>query len=114
MTIDEKMDLLISSIDSKFGIIESKIDSLENKIDTIENKIDTLENKVNTMQEDIEALKRTSYIVENDLIPKVDLLMENHTDLAKNVLIAKGIEERVNVLEFDVKLIKNILHSKTL
>lgn len=100
MTIDEKMDLLISSIDSKFSIIESKIDTLENKIDT--------------MQEDIEALKRTSYIVENDLIPKVDLLMENHTDLAKNVLIAKGIEERVNVLEFDVKLIKNILHSKTL
>lgn len=107
MTIDEKMDLLISSIDSKFSIIESKIDAIENKINTLESKIDT-------MQEDIEALKRTSYIVENDLIPKVDLLMENHTDLAKNVLIAKGIEERVNVLEFDVKLIKNILHSKTL
>ena len=49
------------------------------------------------------------YLLENDIAPKVQVLLEHHTDLAKNVLVAKGIEERVGMLEFEVKAIKAVM-----
>lgn len=58
--------------------------------------------------------KRSAVLLENDIAPKVQILLENHSDLAKNVMVAKDIDERVGVLEFDVKVIKNILKSKAI
>lgn len=54
-------------------------------------------------------LEHSSYLLENDIAPKVQVLLEHHTDLAKNVLVAKGIEERVGMLEFEVKAIKAVM-----
>lgn len=84
MTTDEKIDLILS-----------KLDTMDKRLDKIESKLDTLEH--------------SSYLLENDIAPKVQVLLEHHTDLAKNVLVAKGIEERVGMLEFEVKAIKAVM-----
>lgn len=81
--------------DEKFDLILSKLDTMDKRLDTIESKLDTLEH--------------SSYLLENDIAPKVQVLLEHHTDLAKNVLVAKGIEERVGMLEFEVKAIKAVM-----
>lgn len=91
MTTDEKFDLLLSKLD----IVETRLNAMDKRFDKIESKLDTLEN--------------SSYLLENDIAPKVQLLLEHHTDLAKNVLVAKGIEERVGMLEFEVKAIKAVM-----
>ncbi len=88
------------------------LELLVSKMDSMENRMDSMESKMDTMQSDIEALKKTAYLVETDIAPKVQLLLENHTDLAKNVMVAKDVEERVGVLEFDVKMIKKMLQAK--
>ena len=122
MTDREILELLVSKMDAmenrmgsmenRMDSMESKIDSLESKIGSMESKIGSMESKMDTMQSDIEALKKTAYLVETDIAPKVQLLLENHTDLAKNVMVAKDVEERVGVLEFDVKMIKKMLQAK--
>ena len=81
-------------------------------LELLVSKMEAMENRMDTMQDDISSLKRTAYLVETDIAPKVQLLLENHTDLAKNVMVAKDIEERVGVLEFDVKMIKRMLEAK--
>lgn len=81
--------------DEKFDLILSKLDTMDKRLDKIESKLDTLEH--------------SSYLLENDIAPKVQVLLEHHTDLAKNVLVAKGIEERVGMLEFEVKAIKAVM-----
>ena len=88
------------------------LELLVSKMDSMENRMDSMESKMDTMQSDIEALKKTAYLVETDIAPKVQLLLENHTDLSKNVMVAKDVEERVGVLEFDVKMIKKMLQAK--
>ena len=88
------------------------LELLVSKMDAMENRMNSMESKMDTMQNDIEALKKTAYLVETDIAPKVQLLLENHTDLAKNVMVAKDVEERVGVLEFDVKMIKKMLQAK--
>lgn len=82
-------------------------------LELLVSKMDSMESKIDTMQDDIKALKKTAYLVETDIAPKVQLLLENHADLAKNVMVAKDVEERVGVLEFDVKMIKKVLSAKT-
>lgn len=108
MTDREILELLVSKMDS----MESKMDSMESKMDSMENRMDSMENRMDSMQKDIESLKKTAYLVETDIAPKVQLLLENHTDLSKNVMVAKDVEERVGVLEFDVKMIKKMLSAK--
>ncbi len=88
------------------------LELLVSKMDAMENRMNSMESKMDTMQNDIEALKKTAYLVETDIAQKVQLLLENHTDLAKNVMVAKDVEERVGVLEFDVKMIKKMLQAK--
>ena len=110
MTDSEKIDLLLT----KFDNLENRFDNLENKVDNLENKVGNLENKVDTMQDNIEVLKNSAILLETDIAPKVQILLENHSDLAKNVMVAKDIEERIGVLEFDVRLIKNMLKSKAI
>lgn len=96
---------LLESIALRMGVLENKMNGMESKMNSMESKMDT-------MQDDITTLKKTAYLVETDIAPKVQLLLENHTDLAKNVMVAKDIEERVGTLEFDTKLIKKILNAK--
>lgn len=81
--------------DEKFDLILSRLNAMDKRLDKIESKLDTLEH--------------SSYLLENDIAPKVQVLLEHHTDLAKNVLVAKGIEERVGMLEFEVKAIKAVM-----
>lgn len=74
--------------------------------------LELLVSKMDTMQSDIEALKKTAYLVETDIAPKVQLILENHADLAKHTFAAQSVEDRVATLEFDVKLIKKMLQAK--
>lgn len=89
MTIDEKLDLLI-------------------------NEVQGMKSDITILKDDVSILKRSAVLLETDIAPKVQILLENHSDLAKNVMVAKDIEERVGSLEFDVKIIKNMLKSKAI
>lgn len=93
---------------------KNDLQAIQELLNPIIEKVDNLENKVNTMQDDVSVLKRSAVLLETDISPKVQILLENHSDLAKNVMVAKDIDERVGVLEFDVKVIKNILKSKAI
>lgn len=75
---------------------------------------DLIDSKLQPLKDDVSNLKRSAVLLETDIAPKVQILLENHSDLAKNVMVAKDIEERVGTLEFDVKVIKNILKSKAI
>lgn len=110
MTDSEKLDLLLS----KFDNLENRFDNLENKVNTIQDDVSGLKQDVSGLQDDVSVLKRSAILLETDIAPKVQILLENHSDLAKNVIVAKDIEERVGVLEFDVKVIKNMLKSKAI
>ena len=103
MTIDEKLDILI-------GEMQNVKDEVKNVKDEVKNVKDEVQN----IKDDISSLKRSALILESDIAPKVQILLENHSDLAKNVMVAKDIEERIGVLEFDVRLIKNMLKSKAI
>lgn len=81
---------------------------------TIDEKLNILIDEMRNIKDDISSLKRSALILESDIAPKVQMLLENHSDLAKNVMVAKDIEERIGVLEFDVRLIKNMLKSKAI
>ena len=117
MTDSEKLDLLLS----KFDNLENRFDNLENKVNTIQDDVSglkqdvsVLKDDVSGLQDDVSVLKRSAVLLETDIAPKVQILLENHSDLAKNVMVAKDIDERVGVLEFDVKVIKGILKSKAI
>lgn len=75
---------------------------------------DLIDSKLQPLKDDVSNLKRSAVLLETDIAPKVQILLENHSDLAKNVMVAKDIEERVGTLELDVKVIKNILKSKAI
>lgn len=81
---------------------------------TIDEKLNILIDEMRNIKDDISSLKRSALILESDIAPKVQILLENHSDLSKNVMVAKDIEERIGVLEFDVRLIKNMLKSKAI
>ncbi len=103
MTVDEKLDLILS-----------RLDNFENKVDNLESKMQDVKQDVSVLKDDVSVLKRSAVLLETDISPKVQILLENHSDLAKNVMVAKDIDERVGVLEFDVKVIKGILKSKAI
>ena len=107
------MEELLKKILSKFDDMDLRFDKIESRLDGVESRLDNVESKINTMQDDITSLKHSAYLLENDIAPKVQVLLENHSDLAKNVLVAKGIEERVGTLEFDVKALKSVVSKLT-
>ena len=72
--------------------------------------IQPIREDITSMKTDIASLKKTAALVEHDLVPKVQILLENHSDLAKNVKLTRDIEERVEMLEFDIRNIKNVLN----
>lgn len=109
----DDMNLRFDKIESRLDKIESRLDNVESRLDSVESRLDNVESKINTMQDDITSLKHSAYLLENDIAPKVQVLLENHSDLAKNVLVAKGIEERVGTLEFDVKALKSVVSKLT-
>lgn len=86
----------------------------DEKLDLILSRLDNVDKRLDTMQNSIDVLNRVAVLVETDIAPKVQILLENHSDLAKNILVAKDIEERVGSLEFDMKVVKNILKSKAI
>lgn len=81
------------------------LQAMQEMFKPVNDRLDRIENNVS-------SLKRTAALVENDIAPKVQILLENHSDLAKNVMVAKNIEERVGMLEFEMRVVKNILKSK--
>lgn len=109
----DKIESRLDNVESRLGSVESRLDSVESRLDGVESRLDNVESKINTMQDDITSLKQSAYLLENDIAPKVQVLLENHSDLAKNVLVAKGIEERVGTLEFDVKALKSVVSKLT-
>ena len=80
--------------------------------ESIETALQPIKEDIAVMKEDIAMLKESAYILENDVAPKVQLLLENHSDLAKNANAAKNIEERVSFLEFENKLIRKLLDAR--
>lgn len=119
MTTDEKIDLLITEVQgmksemqgmkAEMQGMKSEMQGMKADIQGIKTEMQGMKTEMHGMKEDIAALKRTASLFENDTMPKVQVLLENHADLAKNVMVAKGVEERVGVLEFDVKVIKQLL-----
>ena len=93
------MNQRFDGMDKRFDGIDQRLDGMDKRFDIIEERLDNLE----------DITTKTSIRLENDIAPKVQLLLENHSDLAKNVNVAKDVEDRVSVLEFDVKVIKGTL-----
>ena len=81
-------------------------------LQAMQEMIQPIREDITSMKTDIASLKKTAALVENDIAPKVQILLENHSDLTKNVMFAKDIEERVGTLEFEMRVVKNILKSK--
>lgn len=73
---------------------------------------ESIEKALEPIKEDIAMLKESAYILENDVAPRVQLLLENRSEIVKNVNAAKSIEERVSVLEFENKLIRKLLDAR--
>ena len=94
--------------------IDEKLDILNGEMQNVKDEVKNVKDEVQNIKDDISSLKRSALILESDIAPKVQILLENHSDLAKNVMVAKDIEERIGVLEFDVRLIKNMLKSKAI
>lgn len=82
--------------------IFDKVVEIDKRVDNLETKVDNLE----TQQ------KQTQSLLENDIAPKVQTLLENHSELSKKVSFSNNEHERINALEFDVKVIKGILNNK--
>ena len=120
MTDRELLELLVKKIDNldnKMNSFETDMQSMKadmqsmnNRLDVLETKIDTLEMKVNTLET---KTTKTQMLIEHEVIPHIQALAENHADLSRNVEVAKNVDERVGILEFDMKLIKKTLNSYT-
>lgn len=82
--------------------IFDKVVEIDNRVDNLETKVDNLE-----IQQ-----KQTQSLLENNIAPKVQTLLENHSELVGKVSFANNEHERINALEFDVKVIKGILNNK--
>ena len=76
---------------------------------TVDEKLDLLIDDVKDLKDDVEVLKRSAAITETEIAPKVQILLENHTDLARNVNIAKDLDSRVGMLEFQMKVMQEML-----
>ena len=57
-------------------------------------KLSSIENNISNINNDISALKLTALKVEHELIPNVQILLENHSNIAKKEvdLIKKRLE----------------------
>lgn len=82
--------------------------NMEEKLDLILNEMQGMKEEMQGMKEDI---KKIQFNQEHNIMPRVQILLENHSDLAKNIMAARGVDERVGVLEFEVKVIKKQLES---
>ena len=82
--------------------------NMEEKLDLILNEMQGMKEEMQGMKEDI---KKIQFNQEHNIMPRVQILLENHSDLAKNAMVAKDVDERVGVLEFEVKVIKKQLES---
>lgn len=89
----------VENTNKRLDGIDQRLDGMDKRFDIIEERLDNLE----------DITTKTSIRLENDIAPKLQILLENHSDLAKNVNVAKDVEDRVSVLEFDVKIIKEML-----
>ena len=76
------------------------------------NEVRDLRQDVTTLQHDMQSVKKTCSLVDNNIAPKVQTLLENHSELVSKVSFANNEHERINALEFDVKVIKGILNNK--
>lgn len=103
---------ILTAILNKLDNLENKFDNFENRMDNFEIRMDRLENRMDNLEQDMKSVKKTCLLVENDIAPKVQVLLEAHSDLAKNVAVAKNLEERVGVLEFDVSVLKGLANAR--
>ena len=97
---------ILQAMKEMFKPVNDRLDAIENNVSSLKKTAALVENDI------MPKLQRTATLVENDIAPKVQVLLENHSDLAKNVMVAKDIEERVGTLEFEMRVVKNILKSK--
>lgn len=110
MTDRELLELLVGKVDS----MDSNMKTMQSDMKDMQSEIKSMKTDIKDIQETLEPIKKTCYKVENSLIPNVQILLENHSDLARNVLVAKDIDERVGSLEFDMKVVKNLLKTKAI
>lgn len=116
----QAMEKMLQPINNRLDVIENNITSMQSNMTSMQSDITSMKTDINALKgtaalvenEIAPKLQRTAALVENDIAPKVQILLENHSDLAKNVMVAKDIEERVGTLEFEMRVVKNILKSK--
>lgn len=101
----DKVNERLDKMDARFDKMDARFDKMDKRLDKMDARIDNLE-------QDNKSIKHTCHLAETDLMPKVQVLLETYCDLAKNIMIAKNIDERVSMLEFDVRVIKGLLQTK--
>ncbi len=100
--------------DEKLDIIISKIESMESEMAEVKLAINSLDNKVESYHDDLKNdISEIHLMMENEIRPSINLIAEGHRDLYRNFKEAQkpmadiellGI--RVNILETEVGKLK--------
>lgn len=54
---DDKLDLVLETMDIKFNGVYERLDKVENRLDGVENRLDLVEIKIDRLQDDIVEVK---------------------------------------------------------
>ena len=124
MTTDEKLDLILNKMDSKFEAIDSKFDSIDKRFDAIDKRFEAIDNRFDAMDKRFDAMDRElsdvksdvtgiKLQIENEIVPSIKRVAEGHQDLQRRleqVVTYRSEYEtlvlRVNHLETEVEKIQ--------
>ena len=114
----------IKDMKDKMDSMENKMDSMENKIDNMETRIDSMETRIDHMETDVKDTKydvknmqiqlssvsydtrKTKLIVENELRPDIQTLVEGYRGRVEKAREAEG---RLDNIEQEIIALKTVV-----
>ena len=109
----DNLENRFDDLENRFDNLENKFDNLENKFDNLENRVDGLGIRVGELEADMKSIKWT---LENEVRRNILTIAEGHMSLDRKLDEALKVNQenemtilRVNVLENDMRIVKNQL-----
>lgn len=107
MTVDEKLDLILESMNgfnSRLNDVENSINSLENSVNSVKDNLNKVENNLNRVEKSNNDIK---LMLENETNKSIQLLAENHGNLIDKLNQAIKVSDKTTLYEIQVNILKN-------
>ena len=108
MDINEKLDLILQTMNEKFEQVDKRFEQMDNKLERMDKDIAETQRDIKAIKKDITEINLR---IENEICKNIQIVAEGHLDLSRNLQAAMTPYNEVEMLRIRLSYLERKLNN---